>query len=106
MTNRIMNNVIYHICINLLVVKNFCFRNIHKEGVKLESFHNLSNPYPIKRNATYARNGMVATSQPLASQAGIEILKKGGNAIDAAIATAACLTVVRSEERRVGKECR
>src|SRR5690625_7162280 len=104
------------------------------------------------RSVVHAPNGMVATSQPLAANAGLSILQKGGNAFDAAIATAAVLTVVepmqtglggdmfallynqenkkveaingsgrapfkasreyylakgyRSEERRVGKECR
>lgn len=41
-----------------------------------------------------ARNGIVATSQPLAAQAGLDILKRGGNAIDAAVATAAMLSLV------------
>ncbi|ARU60199.1 gamma-glutamyltransferase [Tumebacillus avium] len=65
-------------------------------------FDALHHPYASKRMTAYARNGMVATSQPLAAQAGLEILQKGGNAIDAAIATAAALTVVEPTSNGIG----
>lgn len=49
---------------------------------------------PQTRSEVMARNGMVTTVQPLAAQAGIRILQQGGNAIDAAVASAAALNVV------------
>ena len=59
-------------------------------------------PYPSTRQTIFGRNGMVATSQPLAAQAGLDILKKGGNAVDAAIASAAALTVVEPTSNGIG----
>ena len=49
---------------------------------------------PIRRSEAIAPRAMVATSQPLAAQVGIDILKRGGHAIDAAIATNAMLGLV------------
>ena len=40
------------------------------------SFDYISNPYPLSRQSVFAQNGMVATSQPLAAQAGLEMLKR------------------------------
>jgi gamma-glutamyltranspeptidase/glutathione hydrolase len=51
---------------------------------------------------TYARNGMVASSNKLASQVGVDILKKGGNAIDASVATALALAVTHPSAGNIG----
>lgn len=60
-------------------------------------------PYPSRRMPVCAKN-VVSTSQPLASQAGLRMILKGGNAVDAAIATAITLTVVEPTSNGIGSD--
>ena len=58
--------------------------------------------FESNRPVVMGRNGMVCAGQPLAAQAGMAILQKGGNAVDAAVATAAALNVVEPNMSGVG----
>src|SRR5215211_5943193 len=58
--------------------------------------------FSSRRSPVYGRQGMVASSQPLASAAGLEILSKGGNAADAAVAAGAALNVTEPTSTGIG----
>lgn len=60
-------------------------------------------PYPSQRMPVMAEN-MVATSQPLATQAGLEAMRRGGNAVDAALTAAITLTVVEPTMNGIGSD--
>jgi gamma-glutamyltranspeptidase/glutathione hydrolase len=62
-----------------------------------------TNPYPSIRIPVFARN-VVSTSHPLAAQAGLRILRQGGNAADAAIAAAAVMTIVEPVSNGLGSD--
>ena len=64
---------------------------------------NFDNPYPTTRIPVFARNA-VSTSHPLAAQAGLRMLWKGGNAVDAAIAAAAMMTIVEPVSNGLGSD--
>lgn len=61
--------------------------------------------YPSQRNVVMSKYGMVATGNPLAAQAGLETLKKGGSAVDAAIAAAVTLAIVEPNANGLGSDC-
>src|ERR1700726_385451 len=60
-------------------------------------------PYPSRRQPIMARN-VVATSNPLATQAGFAMLNPGGNAVDAALATAIALTICEPCSNGLGSD--
>src|SRR5205085_2759848 len=64
---------------------------------------NWSNPYAWPRKPLLAANA-VATSQPLAAQAGLQMLAEGGSAVDAILATAITLTLVEPVSNGIGSD--
>ena len=60
--------------------------------------------YPSRRNVVYAKNGMACTSVPLGAQVGLEVLKAGGNAMDAAVAMAAGMPLFEPTGNGLGSD--
>ena len=67
-------------------------------------FDPLAQRYPSQRYPLFARSGMVNCSSPQAAAAGLEVLRAGGNAIDAAVAAAATLTVTEPTSNGIGSD--
>lgn len=64
----------------------------------MPNFDPLTYRYSSRRNVVYAKNGVCCTSVPLGAQVGLDVLKNGGNAVDAAVAMAGAMPLL---ERRL-----
>ncbi len=84
----------------MLVLVAMCMKAV--AGERPDRVRHTPKPYQSGRSVVMAPNGIVATSHPLAAQIGLEVLKKGGNAVDAAIATNAAIGLMEPMSCGIG----
>ena len=71
----------------------------------MPQFDPLRYAYPSHRNVVYARNAMACTSVPLGAELGLDVMRRGGNAADAAVAMAAAMPLLEPTSNGVGSDC-
>ena len=71
----------------------------------MPDFSPLKYAYPSHRNVVYARHAMACTSVPLGAQIGLDVMKTGGNAMDAAVALAAAMPLLEPTGNGLGSDC-
>ena len=71
----------------------------------MPQFDPLKYAYVSHRNVVYAKKGMACSTSPIASQVGLDILKSGGNAMDAAVAMAATMPLTEPTGNGLGSDC-
>ena len=71
----------------------------------MPQFDPMKYAYPSRRNVVYARHAMACTSVPLGAQIGLDIMKRGGNAMDAAVAMASAMPLLEPTGNGLGSDC-
>ena len=71
----------------------------------MPNFDPFTYRYSSRRNVVYAKNGVCCTSVPLGAQIGLDVLKSGGNAVDAAVAMAAAMPLLEPTGNGLGSDC-
>ena len=71
----------------------------------MPSFDPLTYRYSSRRNVVYAKKAVACTSVPLGAQIGLDVMKSGGNAVDAAVAMAAAMPLLEPTGNGLGSDC-